>query len=81
MSTKVIPYLNSEVIYEVCFELLSNRQITEEVLVDYHAETHYLTNSKPIRIPENLLKVEHMSEIYTSALEIKKVADSYIQIQ
>lgn len=51
ISNQVLCVLFLELIYEICFELVTDSSTNEEIVVDYSAETHFILNHDQIKVP------------------------------
>lgn len=68
--SSVILNLCLEVIYEFCFELISQYEVIGELMVDYNADTYHMGDKNSIKIPDSLLKINDVQEIYKSSYKL-----------
>lgn len=69
-----------DVIYDLCIKVDSYRDYGT-VMVEYNSHNIFAVNQAEVKVPDNLLKSEHITEAFLSASNIEKNIDTYEKIQ
>ena len=69
-----------DIIYDLCIRVLSPRDYGI-VLVEYNSHNIFAVNQAEVKVPDNLLKEEHITTAFLNAVDIEKNVDAYEKIQ
>lgn len=50
-------------------------------MVEYNADTHHMIDKNSVKIPDSLLKIEDMQEIYKNTYLLSKLGNQFIELQ